>query len=231
MKINKLAIAGADNKVNQLDLVNLSNQFPFIEWSILLSKNKEGQQRYPTEEYVKELSERNIPLSAHFCGWWAKQVLEESDFELIWKLPDSFKRIQLNYNFKNSSGYRLPALLRFAIRCPSKSIILQFNKSNADVLRTFAEEPLLPTNIHFLYDSSGGYGKEIERIAPTIGEQYTGYAGGMNPENIEKICQMISDDPETVDTWVDLESGARTNNEFDLSKVLDIANKVNKFIR
>ncbi len=230
MKINKLAIAGADDKVDQSQLVGLSAEFPFIEWSILLSKNKEGSQRYPCPEWVAEFAKNDLPLSAHFCGWWARQVLEEKNFELIKELPESFKRVQLNYNFKNSAGYSLHSLVEFMATYPSRSVILQLNQSNTPVLRQLVQDEKLTPNIHFLYDASGGYGKVIERIEGTIDNQYTGYAGGLNPENIEQICQMITDDAEQVETYVDLESGVRTDNEFDLIKVRDIAQKVSKFI-
>jgi phosphoribosylanthranilate isomerase len=230
MKINKLAIAGADDKVDQSELVALSAEFPFIEWSILLSKNKEGSQRYPSPEWVAELAKKDLPLSAHFCGWLARQVLEEKNYELIKELPETFKRVQLNYNFRHSGGFHLQPLVEFMASYPSKSIIFQLNKSNTPVLKQLVQDEKLTPNIHFLYDASGGYGKVIERIEGTIDNQYTGYAGGLNPENIEAICQMITNDPEQVETYVDLESGVRTDNEFDLSKVRDIAEKVAKFI-
>lgn len=237
MKITKLTITGADNKTNQSDLVELSEKYPFIEWAILFSKTKAGEPRYPSPEYITQLvEETDIPLAAHFCGWWAKEVLENKNYDLIRYLPDNFQRVQLNYNFKNSVGYKLADLLVFALELlaekPDMAIILQYNKSNAEELGKFVNHfsDVLPHNIHFLYDASGGRGTVIERIDVTIGRQYTGYAGGINPENIEKICQMIVDDMEPVNTWVDLETGARTDDEFDLDKVEDIAQKASKFI-
>lgn len=230
MKINKLAIAGADDKVDQSQLVALSAEFPFIEWSVLLSVNKAGQQRYPSPEWTMKLAEKDLSLSAHFCGWWARQVLEEKNYLLIKNFPEQFKRVQLNYNFKHSGGYNLHSLVEFMASYPERSIIFQLNKSNTPVLRQLVQDEKLTPNIHFLYDASGGYGKVIERIEGTIDNQYTGYAGGLNPENIEQICQMITDDTEQVETYVDLESGVRTDNEFDLVKVRDIAQKVSKFI-
>lgn len=231
MKINKLTITGPDDKVDQSKLVELSQEFPFIEWAILFSKAKEGQTRYPSREYIDRLtSETQIPLAAHFCGWWAKEVLENKNYELITSVSDKFKRIQLNYNFRNSVGFKLIPLNEFVSTLENKAIILQYNKSNAEVLTRFVNEETLPSNIHFLYDASGGRGTEIERIEATIGNQYTGYAGGITPDNVERICQMITDDSEQVNTWVDLETGARTNDEFDLDKVRDIALKASKFI-
>ena len=171
-----------------------------------------------------------LTLSAHFCGWWAKQVLEEKNYSLVDNLHQDFKRVQLNYNFRNSANHNLIPLLNYANENPNRAIILQYNKSNAEILGNFVNNNQLPHNIHFLYDSSGGRGTEIERIDITIGHQYTGYAGGLNPDNVERICQMIVDDFEQVDTWIDLETGARTNDEFDLDKVRDITLKTSKFI-
>ena len=230
MKINKLTVTGPDDKVDQSKLVELSQEFPFIEWGILFSKTKSGDLRYPSQEWIDKLVGNNLTLSAHFCGWWPKQVLEEKNYTLIDELHSDFKRVQLNYNFKNSTGYKLLALLDYTRTNSQRSIILQVNKSNQPTIGDLLRESLT-SNLHFLYDASGGRGTQIERIDATIGNQYTGYAGGLNPNNIDRVCQLITDDAESVDTWIDLETGVRNEkDEFDLDKVRQVAEIVNKFI-
>ena len=230
MRINKLTITGADNSVGVDTLRVASILFPFIEWGILFSSQL--RPRYPTKSYVDDLSQHSdLNLSAHFCGWYANEVLEQKNYELITRLSPNFKRVQLNYNFGKSSRYNLDGLFNFANSYSEKDIILQYNKSNAETLNHFVAINILPRNIHFLHDSSGGRGTVIERILPTIGNQYTGYAGGLNPDNIESICDMISGDEDDFEVWIDLESGVRTEDQFDVDKMCRILQSVVKYIK
>lgn len=225
MKINKVTITGADDKTDIKDLVVLTEKYPFVEWGILFS-NSRGKQRYPSENWVKEVTKLNLPLSAHFCGWWARQVLEEGNYSLI-EQAEGFSRIQLNYNFARSRGWKLKDLIEWAEESP-KDIILQLNKSNKPIISDL--EP--PKAINFLYDASGGRGTVIGAIEPPMDGSYTGYAGGLSVENIDHICKLIteSDDGEDTEVWIDLESGARTNDEFDLTKVEEILRISSKYI-
>lgn len=226
MKINKVTITGADDKTDIKELIRLTELYPFVEWGILFSSGREGTQRYPSHEWIKQIVETDLPLSAHFCGWWAKQVLEEGNYSLI-EQAEGFSRIQLNYNFGRSRGWKLQDLIEWSENSP-KNIILQLNKSNAPILSDLE----VPEAINFLYDASGGRGTVIGQIEPPMTGSYTGYAGGLNVENVEHICNCISesDDGLNSEVWIDLESGARTNDEFDLEKVEEILRISSKFI-
>jgi hypothetical protein len=224
MKINKVTITGADDLIDPVDLLKLTDKYSFVEWGILFSKSKEGQLRYPSKQWIEVLLNYNLNLSAHFCGWWVKEVLERQNFRLITLLSDQFKRVQLNYNFKNSHGWNLIELLKYAEKHQEREIILQYNRSNAEVLYRFQSNGL-PPNINFLYDGSGGTGKKIISIEPPLYKAYTGYSGGIDVDNIEHICSIISQVDDNGNVWIDLESGARTNNEFDLRKVESLLSK------
>ena len=220
MKINKITITGPDDNTNIMDLIRLSNKYPFVEWGILFSNNREGTKRYPSKQWIDKVTKCDLKLSAHFCGWYPKQVLENSNYELITSMK-GFNRVQLNYNFKYSNGWDLDKLL---ISDLPKKVILQYNKSNA----TTIDNADIPNNFHILYDASGGRGTEIQSIESPIKGLYTGYAGGLNLDNLDRICQMISSNIDSSEVWIDLESGARTDDEFDLEKVeyiLEIASK------
>jgi len=228
MKINKLTITGADDATNQDSLLDFSNNFGFVEWGILFSKTKLGEKRYPTLKYINSLP-KELNLSAHFCGWWAKEILENKNYHLINELAPNFKRIQLNYNFKHSTGYKLFSLLTYLNEHPDRSVILQYNNSNSTELDRLLQEDL-PQNLHFLYDSSGGRGTTIERIDVSLGSSYTGFSGGLNPDNMSTICTMVVEDAEEVDVWLDLETGVRTEDVFDLVKVKSVLETTHKFI-
>lgn len=231
MKINRVTITGADDNTKIKELVKTTKDYPFVEWGILFSgknleKGTKGQ-RYPSNMWVDKLLENDLPLSAHFCGWWSKEILVNKNYSLISELPKQFKRVQLNYNFKRSNGWDLGSLFEFAEKTDME-IILQYNKSNADTL-----DPLIdvPKNVHFLYDASGGRGTVISSIEEPIHDSYTGYAGGLTPSNTGSICEMIVKDEDESTVWIDLESGARTDNEFDIQKVKWILETSSQFVQ
>lgn len=218
MKINKVTITGADDTILTSYLVQFSEQFPFVEWGILFSESRQGQNRYPSITWREDLLNYGLPLSAHLCGAWARRILEEGNTNIINHFSTQFKRIQLNYNFGRSKKWDLIPVLNYAEQHQDRSIILQYNKSNSGVLDRFHIKGL-PDNIHFLYDSSGGRGTELQQINDPFRGQYTGYSGGINPNNIETICSKIQRHKNESKVWIDMESGVRTENEFDWQKV------------
>ena len=225
MKINKVTFTGADNNTNIMELVSLQKTYPFVEWGILFSKNKEGEQRYPTLEYLNQFSP-TLNLSAHFCGWYAREVLEKMNYSLIKNLTGNFKRVQLNYNFKTSKGWNLNELINFATNNKKIDFILQYNENNKATLDKHLMCSL-PENIHFLHDSSGGRGKVIETFNEPF-KNYTGYSGGLDDINMESICNTIKDIKNKSNVWIDMESGVRTNEQFDLEKVRTVLRTVVK---
>lgn len=232
MIIDKVMIAGADNKVRPRDLEILSDMYPFVEWGILFSKNKAGQERYPDNEWIEELCSLDVgPMSAHLCGAYPREILEQSDFREYFKLQDmGFKIFQLNYNFKyRQDKWRLNHWLDFAklIKAFDERVILQYNKSNADFCKMFKRFP----QVDILFDASGGRGTEIKEIKEPEWDSYTGYAGGLNEDNIERIAEQIINIDSNKRCWLDFESGARTDNKFDLDKAISILEKCEPYIK
>lgn len=230
MKIDKVTITGADDRTSYNDLLTLQEDFPFVEWGILFSNSKEGEFRYPSAAHRKAQFIGELNLSAHFCGWWAKQVLEKQNFKLISDLPKQYKRIQINYNFEHgitesATQWSLEALAEFVDSSFDRRIILQYNKSNKLFIDSALSLYDMSSKIHLLYDSSGGRGTEIKKIQPSIGGHYTGYAGGITIDNLDSICCDIIRVKDAATVWVDLESGARTNNVFDLELVRALLEK------
>lgn len=224
MKIDRITFTGADDQTDITSLQTLNNQFPLIEWGILFSKGRDGSSRYPSSEWINSLKGHSMNLSAHFCGWYAKSILEHQQFNLIDNLDPQFARIQLNYNFSKSTGYHLTSLLNYAVSHPERSFIFQYNKSNKDVLYNLRVIGL-PENIHFLFDASGGRGTEIREIESPLGNSYTGYAGGINPTNAASIIEAIQMHPIQKDVWIDMESGVRDEqDQFSLEMIQQILN-------
>ncbi len=226
MKINRVTITGADNKVDKKDLLDLQNEFPFVEWGILFSVKNEP--RYPDKEWIHSLGyDGALNLSAHFCGWYSRAVLQNNNTEILDACKAQFNRFQLNYNFSypNQKQHAFAPIIDWCENNPTKAIILQYNKSNASELKRD-----FPSNVHFLFDSSGGRGKEIDNINPPFNNRYTGYSGGINGRNIVSVCKQISEVEFNDKVWIDMENGVRTNNQFDKEKVRDVLTKSQKFV-
>jgi phosphoribosylanthranilate isomerase len=227
MKISKVTITGLDT-VDEIDnIIAIQKVFPFVEWGILFSSKSEGKNRYPSRTVIDKIIKSGIPLSAHFCGTWAKSVLEKQNFYSIAALHENFKRVQLNYNFRRNQDWSLTHLNVFAIENNNREIILQYNESNKEAIDEFKD--FFPKNINILYDASGGRGTEIQEVMPPF-RNFTGYAGGINEVNIDGICKIITEHPDNSTVWIDMESGVRTKDIFDLQKVITVLNVCRKYI-
>ena len=86
------------------------------------------------------------------------------------------------------------------------------------------------SNTNILYDSSGGKGVEIKQIKVPFKNIYTGYSGGINPNNINDICKQITYHKNDDRVLIDIQTGARTNNEFDLEKITKMLKIVDKHL-
>jgi hypothetical protein len=61
-------------------------------------------------------------------------------------------------------------------------------------------------------------------------EMRIGYAGGINENNIVEFATKISENREPHSSWLDLESGARTGDKFDVDKVHRILELTKRFV-
>ena len=72
-----------------------------------------------------------------------------------------------------------------------------------------------------LLDASGGRGIDTPiDVFPT--SRKIGYAGGLNPENIADKLSFLMENVKIGRFWIDMESGVRTNDWFDLDKVVRV---------
>ena len=88
-------------------------------------------------------------------------------------------------------------------------------------------------DVSVLLDASGGQGIDTPiKVLPNAGNPFkVGYAGGFNPENVaDKLRYLLTND-EVGDFWIDMESGVRTDDWFDLDKVRRVLAICNDVIR
>lgn len=223
MKLTRVTITGADDAVPVEALVAMALEFPFVEWGVLHSKMREGTRRYPGPPWryaFYQAMGRKIGwyrwpegrIALHLCGHESRQALSG----MLDAACDT--RDIARYQLNGFSRYRLP-MLGIALGLTSRGFVLQCSDLRA--LRHAADLAYREPNIAALFDPSGGQGipGDLDGWPDPLPGLPMGYAGGIGPENIEGILETLCAKPFDVPFWVDMESGIRTDDRFDLDKV------------
>lgn len=221
MLLDRVTVTGADDNVDPEALAELSQEFPFVEWGILFSASRMGTPRYPTHSWVQRLTRTpGLRLSAHLCGLYTREPL--------WWLPatpidtTAFQRVQFNSKNLTFDPFVLKQSHAFIVQCFAANLSLFRQARNIGL-------PLSP-----LFDRSGGRG-----VTPAVwphpwAHTYCGYAGGLNPSNVLDEVLRIDQAVDTVDrglrAWIDMETGVRTYNQFDLSKVRQVLSSIAPYV-
>ncbi len=216
MKLQYCSITGADDAVEAKDLVAMGEKYPFVEWAILYLPEWEGRNRFPTEKWIRNFSanSQGQHKAMHLCdsaflGFVAgdKNVLD---------VMSGFKRIQLNLKFGNVEGKYDPADVVARVKSlPQHQFILQYTHEKKGLLPLFSDVP----NHAVLFDASAGRGLLPNGWEAPLPGHFCGYAGGLNPDNVGENLQKIAAAAGDYTTWIDMETGVRTEDKFDFSKV------------
>lgn len=225
--LHLISFVGVDEQTNLEDLKDNSSfiEEVAVEWSVLFSDSKSIRNyiRYPSYEFCKDflkVNPQNIHSmrSLHLCGSVIDRYLkQESD---VISLCEGATRIQLNLNINNYSESEYEKLadnIGFIVNNYGHHIILQQNKTKEKFMKVFMGKVNFALSL--LYDSSGGFGREITSVLPPNPLYDTGYAGGINPDNVKRIIDLVeSNNPHNIKYYIDMESGVRENNLFSINK-------------
>jgi phosphoribosylanthranilate isomerase len=257
MYLDNITITGADDHVDRNALYELSDKYSFVTWGILYYSEKEGTPRYPSKEWVEkfdryapEFVQRNV----HLCGSNARDFCN-GDLSIVrysaYGSP-RYDSIQVNIpdgmlTFK--SPYEIADL--FIRSSKIITTIIQMNKNNKRIIEALQKREG-GNFVNILFDESRGKGiyKDINitpEIHELLGKSRCGFAGGINPDNIVDVMNAISRISNLhyevwselmgsyyhlpPSSWIDIESGVRTNNEFDLEKVKQLLEIVDKWMK
>lgn len=222
-----VTITGADDGVDPRDLQLLSGEFPFVEWGVLFSAKRTGEPRYPSRAWVNALpvevlGTRRPRFAMHLCGESARNTLEGSAVWLKGLFP-VFRRVQVNGYVPPS-----PGLVKLSREWPVFDFILQVREEGD--LEKAAADLVAVRRGSILFDPSGGRGLEAPAWPrpPAGAENRVGYAGGINPSNVERVLTRLNERPGAY--WIDMESGVRTDDRFDLALVRDVLVKCRPFV-
>ena len=217
--LKRVTFSGIDQKTKVQDLKRLYEKYPFVEFVFLYSHhaNRKNQGRYPSTVILKGYKKAGLPMAVHLCGKIAHDLVHDNDWSVVYKeldgYMDLFERVQLN----------IPKTKRFSRKLTipeDKQIIIQLHEGTEDLFNCYKHLP----NVVGFQDASGGRGiAETEWMLPET--EPFGYAGGINPENVVEVVQELNEICET-DFWIDMETGIRTDDKFDVKKCEEICRKL-----
>ena len=230
--LTRVTFTGADESVAPQDLIALSSAYPWCEFGILCSDRRSGLPRYPGLRWLYHLracaqaARRPIPLALHVCGHYARQLLQGKC-----ALPDGFpgsvledyQRLQLNVDTQALwDAWPRPITLLNRLTLQRQLIVQVRDVTDLSDLVVLLDDIAHPA---LLYDASRGRGCLPEvwpsPVPPVQGSPWLpqGYAGGLGPDNLAKQLSRILDAAGDCPIWIDMESGVRTGERFDLAKV------------
>lgn len=233
-----ITLTGVDEKTDLPRLREISEEFPDVEWGVLYSTTSK-KNRYPSKKFINFFVNeiKGIRTSVHYCGAVCRNFIDLS----LENYDDYIfgNRVQLNFNSKKTKIdiNQLKLVLETPWDQLQDGIILQYNQSNAELIENLVENLNEKNNLNILYDPSGGRG--IEQLSWPKYDAFKflnakfGFAGGINVDNVEEVCQhIIEQNAPSTKFWIDMESSLRDENDwFDLDKCYAILKKVQEYGR
>ncbi len=223
--LSLVSFVGIDVLTDLREIKEWESHIP-CEFGILHSESQTGN-RYPSykfcELYLKWATLKNVKTSLHLCGSEVINKFISNDPQII-NLCKVAGRTQLNINISKFKDYNELAdkILDVTFK-HNLTVILQQNATKKSFNEVIFSKINKDTKINFLHDSSGGFGRVISKVLPPDPEHFTGYAGGIKPENVSDIVKLIEENnPSGSSYYIDMESGIRENNLFSLKKCREI---------
>ena len=219
MKLRHITFTGIDARTDMKELKAIQQQYPIAEFGVLTSYSwYEKGNRYPDPKIMDKIRLPENNLSLHVCGSAAHDATigrwEKLD-DLIFGNLHLFGRVQLNISTRKNNPHHcnVPLVIGQEVILQQKDIMnTEFFQNTIE----FWNQPSYKWSM--LLDASGGTGKNTE-IRLFSSKQKVGYAGGINPDNVADKLTYLFENVQMGEFWIDMESGVRTDDWFDLDKV------------
>ena len=223
--MNRVTITGADDNTPISALADLSQEFLFVEWGILVSMKQEGASRFPSRQWIdafcRVAGQECMDVSMHVCGEWARRILRGTmDWFQLPEVRIVADRVQLNTHAEPHIS--CVAMFDWIAARSDKQFIIQLDGVNDHLLDAAVSRGL---NAAGLFDCSHGAGiLPVEWPRPRHCEVYHGYAGGLGPDNVvAQISKIQGAIPGSLPFWIDMEGRVRNSAEqLDLAKVRSV---------
>lgn len=199
-----VAFTGVDDAALTKGMRELSQKYP-IEWGVLIDRQKKGIPLFPDSRQIGSFREAGVRLCAHICGEIAEEIARDANPTLN---LGGFSRIQVNHGREGANSQVVRAVRRFAARHGVRG-----------VLQCRGEFPVEHASVDWLYDVSFGEGVQPTTF-PKIRSDvpFCGLSGGIAPSNVVDLLGKKISIENCVLFWIDMESGVRSNDAFDLRK-------------
>ncbi len=215
--LRQITFSGIDPWTDPKTLFELHRQYPFIEFAYLLTTNAKAGNRYPRPVMLKEYENLSLPLSLHICGKLSYELVKSGDWQPTYNLMGDFMnlfgRMQLNIiktvHFCRSLSFP-----------KDKLVIIQLHDGTRDFFECYRDNP----QVQGFQDGSGGRGIVCRNWMPPETD-FFGYAGGIRPENVVEAVRTINEIC-AGDYWIDMESGIRTEDRFDIKKCRQVCEQL-----
>ena len=219
MRLKHITFTGVDGKTDLNRLWEIQKEYPIAEFGVLVSKNwRDNGNRYFNPSYLDSL--RGLNLSAHLCGSIARAAIRGdwnpfTQWGRTYLIASLFRRCQINIatTAGNPRSFAYKGYAEYF-----DEIILQ-QKSAKDCSLFMSSEN--SNHITALLDASGGEGINTS-LEPLNIPRKIGYAGGFNADNVADKLTFLLTSEKVGDFWIDMESGVRTDDWFDLDKVVKV---------
>lgn len=197
-----ITFTGADDWTDVAGMEALSAVYP-IEWGVLFSPSRQGKDpRYPGGEAQSRLLSTSLRLAAHICGDHARAAMDGRKLDIPVDLG-CFRRVQVNH------------------AAPDPWAIERFRRGWGPrcIAQTRGDAFPADASLDWLHDASGGRGIRTTAWPEHPGDgRMVGYAGGISPDNVLDVLAEIAEIAADGPYWIDMESGVRTDDRFDLEK-------------
>lgn len=231
MPLTKVTFTGADDATSIDELIDFWQEYPFIEWGILIGTHQGG--RFPTLDWIRRLADQSLrktgnalPLALHVCGNYLRDIAKgnTSLANDLGMAVRAFRRVQLNWHgepFPASAAENVfHAFCNMTDEWWEPQIIFQLDGRNDELFKPCSRR----FAVAGLFDRSHGAGVVPTAWPKARPEIQCGWAGGLGPDNLATEIPKISERAwPDVDWWIDMETKVRTDEKFDLSLVRECA--------
>jgi len=240
MSLKMVTITGADDATDVNELQRLSQEFPFVEWGILVSEHDRVGRRFPSQRWIERLlylhEVKPMQLSLHVCGALLQRLMRGNmAWPTLWL--EKFGRMQLNFH-----GQRILCDARSwhsRLNEFGKPIIFQADGEHGEVY--LANAITANVDAYALFDESHGAGVlptewrhpcVLNCAEETPSYKLQGYAGGLSHDNLRQELPRIHEAAKGTPYWIDMETHVRSADpdRLDLAKVETVLEIAKPFV-
>lgn len=235
--LERVTLTGADDSVDPYQLIELSREFPFVEWGILIGSH-DGTQRFPKRDWISRLCSANddvphcVQLSLHICGARMRNIANGNPdiHDYLSGCETMFQRTQLNWHGEEQLpivGSNVFYSFMFLQNDGwEPEVIFQLDGANDHL---FVNAGRL-YRVSGLFDCSHGAGVMPTSWPISRGDIRCGWAGGLGPDNVVEEFQKIQKKA-IQPFWIDMETKLfNDKNEFDLTKCRSVLEQIEGYM-